>query len=679
MKTLFSFLLVMILSNITIAQTTAIPDTTFEQRLITSGLDITLDGTVLTANIDTLTDLYLGGNLYDITGIEDFTNLTNLVCMHSQLTSLDVSNNTALASLICWDSQITNLDLTQNINLMTLRCDSNQLTTLDLSQNSALSYLGCSKNNLSYLNLKNGNNLNLSFNPSTVSPNPLICIEVDDPVYSAANWSVYIPTTASFSTNCCSGFAFNIDSVNQVTCADSGRFFSSTIGGLTPYSYTWSNIPSDSILTTDSVGFQLMQVTDSVGCTLTKGVVIEGPENKYSFDLNTGLSDAGFRPGITSSLNLFAWNDGCVLTSGQLSVSYSGPITFINSSITPDSNISNTLTWNFTNWDYPINQLFSSLKFKVDTTANLGDLVCFDISITQITGDADTTNNIKTYCFNVVNSYDPNDKQVYPRGICAENYVLKEAPLTYTIRFQNTGNASAINIFLLDTLSNDLDVNTLRVISKSHQPLITEVLEDSIIKFRFDNINLADSLSDEQGSKGYVTYEIYPNSGLVDGTVVENSAAIYFDFNTPIITNATMNTLISVLPTPTTTTMNENLGAGFILNSQTYTTAGTYHQYFYSSDGCDSTVVLNLGSTVSVTKNAQQSNISIYPNPTSTQISINTKLTLSEIRIIDITGKVVITTKESTNTINVSDLSNGIYFIQLITDERTITKKFVKQ
>jgi hypothetical protein len=49
------------------------------------------------------------------------------------------------------------------------------------------------------------------------------------------------------------------------------------------------------------------------------------------------------------------------------------------------------------------------------------------------------------------------------------------------------------------------------------------------------------------------------------------------------------------------------------------------------------------------------------------------------VKIIDITGKKVMSTKENTNTINVTDFSNGIYFIKLITKERIITKKFVKQ
>jgi hypothetical protein len=49
------------------------------------------------------------------------------------------------------------------------------------------------------------------------------------------------------------------------------------------------------------------------------------------------------------------------------------------------------------------------------------------------------------------------------------------------------------------------------------------------------------------------------------------------------------------------------------------------------------------------------------------------------VKIIDITGKVIMTTKENTSTINVADLSSGIYFINLITEEKIITRKFVKQ
>jgi hypothetical protein len=71
--------------------------------------------------------------------------------------------------------------------------------------------------------------------------------------------------------------------------------------------------------------------------------------------------------------------------------------------------------------------------------------------------------------------------------------------------------------------------------------------------------------------------------------------------------------------------------------------------------------------------------VKLYPNPTSHQLTIETALKVSKINIIDVTGKIIKTINTNTNTIDVSDLSNGIYSIKLITKEKTITNKFVKK
>ena len=54
---------------------------------------------------------------------------------------------------------------------------------------------------------------------------------------------------------------------------------------------------------------------------------------------------------------------------------------------------------------------------------------------------------------------------------------------------------------------------------------------------------MPDSNVNEQASHGYVKFSIEPKRGLSNGTVVENQAAIFFDFNTPVITNKTWHTL----------------------------------------------------------------------------------------------------------------------------------------
>ncbi|PCI96237.1 MAG: hypothetical protein COB15_11125 [Flavobacteriales bacterium] len=135
--------------------------------------------------------------------------------------------------------------------------------------------------------------------------------------------------------------------------------------------------------------------------------------------------------------------------------------------------------------------------------------------------------------------------------------------------------------------------------------------------------------------------------------------------------------------------------------SHSYTSAGPFYLCLTIDDGngcndmyCDSIgkngVVFNKtgGFTINVispvaigieNERILNSVINIYPNPTSNQLTIDTELKLSEITIFDITGKIIMTTNGNTNTINVTALSDGIYFIKIITEERTITKKFVKQ
>jgi|TARA_R110000782_G_scaffold270485_1_gene371941 hypothetical protein len=200
------------------------------------------------------------------------------------------------------------------------------------------------------------------------------------------------------------------------------------------------------------------------------------------------------------------------------------------------------------------------------------------------------------------------------------------------IRFQNTGNTEAINIHIIDSISNNLDITTSRVIGSSH-PMYTEVLQTNVLKFNFDSIILPDSSSNQIKSSGYVIFEIYPQSGVSNGTIVENKSEIYFDFNPPVITNSVMNTLIDVIP-PCSGTV------------------GIEHQYF--------------------------NNISIFPNPTKNKLNIVTKHQVKQIEIINIMGTRLMNYKNS-NSINVSELEPGIYFINIETTSGTFTNKFVKK
>ncbi|MEO8515850.1 MAG: T9SS type B sorting domain-containing protein [Flavobacterium sp.] len=136
MKQALFFLFLLVSSTIT-AQYTLIPDINFEKALISLGIDNgSPDGKVFTSSISNLSTLSIGGrNISDLTGIEDFINLTELRCQANNLTTLDLSKNLKLEELDCYSNQLINLNVTKNLNLKSIECQENRLTSLDVSSN----------------------------------------------------------------------------------------------------------------------------------------------------------------------------------------------------------------------------------------------------------------------------------------------------------------------------------------------------------------------------------------------------------------------------------------------------------------------------------------------------------------------------------------------------------------
>jgi len=58
-----------------------------------------------------------------------------------------------------------------------------------------------------------------------------------------------------------------------------------------------------------------------------------------------------------------------------------------------------------------------------------------------------------------------------------------------------------------------------------------EIEGNNTLKFIFDSILLPDSTTNELGSHGFVKFKISQKTDLLLGSVIENSAAIFFDFN----------------------------------------------------------------------------------------------------------------------------------------------------
>lgn len=243
---------------------TYVPDDNFEQALINLGYDSgPLNDYVLTINIESITDLDIGGNnIADLTGIEDFLALENLNCSNNTITELDlssninllsidcssnqlmdidVSNNIALTSIDCSTNSISNVDLSANtslafldisdntftsflpsdvLSLQVFNCDNNEIIELDFQQNQNLTNLNCQSNLLETLNISNGQNAILTDLNAQNNPD-LMCVETDTgTVPSGATW--LIDATAQFAIECFFGETYVPDDNFEQALIDLG-------------------------------------------------------------------------------------------------------------------------------------------------------------------------------------------------------------------------------------------------------------------------------------------------------------------------------------------------------------------------------------------------------------------------------------------------------------------------
>ncbi len=206
--------------------------------------------------------------------------------------------------------------------------------------------------------------------------------------------------------------------------------------------------------------------------------------------------------------------------------------------------LGDTVWYNIPDVYNPSPYLYNSLitSAHICSTATMTDTLCVQLMVSAA-NDANIANNTYNRCIPLAASYDPNYKEVAPQGIGAQGFIPSNTgEMLYTIHFQNTGTAPAVNIKITDTISQNLDASTIQIVSSSHY-MQGNSLTGGVMTFNFPNIMLPDSTSDMLNSMGYVTYKIMLKPSLAPLTEIKNTAYIYFDFNPPIVTNTTLNTI----------------------------------------------------------------------------------------------------------------------------------------
>ena len=139
---------------------TNFPDDVFREY-VDSNFDVKDDGVLTRDEATTVYSLnvanannFASSSIYDLKGIEYFTELTSLYCYFNKISSLDLTRNTKLTEVNCRCNELTYLNVSGLKKLFDLDCDDNyNLTNLVLSHNDRLYYLNCSSCNLKALDV----------------------------------------------------------------------------------------------------------------------------------------------------------------------------------------------------------------------------------------------------------------------------------------------------------------------------------------------------------------------------------------------------------------------------------------------------------------------------------------------------------------------------------------------
>ena len=292
--------------------------------------------------------------------------------------------------------------------------------------------------------------------------------------------------------------------------------------------------------------------TDDAGA-LDFAVQLTAPLTDFCVDL---YADQVHRPGFPTRYYLKYQNLANTVSSASLQLTYYDFLQFESATQTPSEHMGNQLSFDLGELP-PLASGTIVIAFTMDISAPLGAEVLSTLTAQIAEADANSDNNTAELKDIVVGSYDPNDIQVNLAQI-NPTQVANEIELEYLIRFQNTGNYEADRVVVHNKITEGLNLGSINSIRTSH-PMSIERSANRELAFVFDNIQLPDSTSNEAESHGFITYRVKVDPSLVLGDTIPNQAAIFFDFNPPIITNIATTTVDDFVRTRNITAPNTSL------------------------------------------------------------------------------------------------------------------------
>ncbi len=332
--------------------------------------------------------------------------------------------------------------------------------------------------------------------------------------------------------------------------------------------------------------------------TLTNYATANFPLIDQQVDLT--VLDETSQPFSGSSLNYVIYYGNrrdSVLPAATVTLVYDSIFSLDSTSppFTTHNPATHSITWDVTNVGniYSFSQYVTANFHTGFVTGQNSNVFLMRESISNLPGDCMPTNNSANHPFVIANAFDPNYKIAYPEGALSAS----DSAITYTIHFQNIGTGPTHFVQIVDTLPDYLNPASIQMVGASHYPYLFAIQNGNVLTWNFDPYVLPDSASDPIGSQGYICFTISLKSGVTNGTIIPNTAHIYFDYNPSVATNTVVNHVdlcLGLNSTPTSVWSQICSGDNYDFYGQQFTSTGNYQKIFTNVFGCDSVINLNL-------------------------------------------------------------------------------------
>jgi len=742
------------------AQIVNIPDPIFKAKLLSANttngiasnsanqnivIDTNGDNEIQVSEALNVSKLFIPGQagnmIADITGINQFTNLTSLSAFNNALTNLQISglsnlqvihvannnltalsvnNLNSLQNLTITNNQLTNFSVTNTPNLQTLSCSGNQLTLVDISNFPNLITLECNNNLITTLALNNNNNLgNIS-----ASNNQLTTI----PFGEAPNLSNLYINNNLFTT---------ID-VGQLT--QLGNFNFSNNPNLISFNikngkhnYTqnaipiFSNTPNLKYICVDD--FELGMIYSLINYYNQSNVVLS--------------SYCSFTPGgnfhtIQGTTKYDANNNGCDINDPAKA--------FQKFSITNSLNSGNMIASASGNYSIPVNTGSHTI------TPILENPSYFNISPTSFIANfpAQTSPLTQNFCLTANGNHNDLEVVILPITVASPGFDAK-----YKIVYKNKGTTTQSGTLVFnynDNLMNFVNATlvpnsqTAGVINWNFTNLLPFETKEIILTFNLNTptqtpaLNGGDILhyiaqingaTDEtpadniftlnqtvvnsfdpndktclegtaitQAKVGdYVHYLIrFENTGTANAQniVVKDEIDISkYDVSSLVALNASHNFVTRItgnvvefifenIQLPFDNATNDGYVSFKIKTKSNLSLGDSFSNsakiYFdYNHPIITNTYTTTVQSVLGTSEiSNDKAELTIYPNPVKDVLNIQSKNQIVKAEIYDTNGRILVSTSLKGNSIHVSELSKGNYIIKLFSKDKTTVHKFIK-